>query len=386
MSQPILSVIVPCRNEFPNIVSTFHSIMHCLEADGFTYKDVEFIIVDNGSDDDVMQQRGTKGTTSYLEARGAYYNRIIRIIRDPLLGNHSARNTGAKIARGKYLYFSDGHVALRPGFFKSILKTVDTYGGLVFGALQFMGAYPPTDKSMGFQYTWKLGDECRQTWANYKLSDKPWYIIGQGAWGMACTAADFKRIGGYEAYHKTYGGEFYITSKAWMMGSTVMVDPNAVGYHLASGRGYNYDHLNYVENVLNLLYALGADTWRERTYINYLRSKNPDALKEIMARGEVVYAQDRKWIAKHGKYTFDQLLTERPWDKKNIELYGSSNCGILIFHYSWLDLVLKHPLALEAYKQSKYQKQLHQFITENLSQYIYRPELYPDKEKFKELI
>ena len=224
------------------------------------------------------------------------------------------------------------------------------------------------------------------TWANYKLTDTPWYIIGQGAWGMGCKKAEFERYRGYERYHKTYGGEFYITSKWWMVGSTVMVDPKAIGYHLGAGRGYSYHHLDYVENVLNLLYALGADDWRERTYINYLRSKNKADLDRIMIDGAKAYEGDRKWMAKHRKYTFNDLLVKRPWEQRNIKLYGKSNCGISIFHWSELDLISQNPIAMEGYRNSKLQKQLHTFITENLSQYIYRPELYPDKERFKEMV
>jgi len=386
MSNITLSVVIPARNEFPHVVFTIYSILHAWKSSGFGMKEIELILVDNCSDDNKYPQRGTGGTTSYLEGRGGYFNRIIRIVRDPIAGNHSARNTGAKIARGKYLYFSDAHVALDPFFFKHILETIEKNGGLVFGSLQTMGAYPPTDSSMGFQYTWKLGDECRETWANYKLADTPWYIIGQGAWGMGVKREEFEKYRGYEFYHKTYGGEFYITSKWWMLGSTVMVDPKAIGYHLGAGRGYSYHHLDYVENILNLLYALGADDWRERTYINYLRSKNKADLDRIMVDGARVYEGDRKWIAKHRKYTFNDLLVKRPWEQKNIKLYGKSNCGISIFHWSELDLISQNPIAMEGYRNSKLQKQLHTFITENLSQYIYRPELYPDKERFKEMV
>jgi len=377
MKSPLLSVIIPARNEFPNIAHTFHSIMNCVEADGIDPKEVEVIIVNNCSEDfnDPKYDRtkpSIRGTTSHLMGRGGYYNHVVRVVYDSLAGNHSARNTGAKAARGKYLYFSDGHVSLRPGFFKSILKTVETYGGLVFGSLQHMGAYPPTDHSMGFQYTWKLGDECRQTWANYKLAPTPWYIIGQGAWGMACTREEFFKLDGYEFYHKTYGGEFYLTTKAWMLGSTVMVDPNAIGYHLSSSRGYEYDHMDYVENILNLLYALGADDWRERTYINYLRTKSKVELDRIYAKGVEIYAKDREWIKEHAIYTFNQLLIHRPWDKKNIELHGKSNCHILVFHPTWLNLLQKaQDFVKDAYRNSMYQKSLEEFIVNNLWENVY---------------
>src|SRR3990167_534693 len=118
----LLSIIAPSRNEFPHAVFTFHDVMNCLEAEGIDHRQVEYIIVDNCSNDDVYPQRGTKGTTSYLETRGAYYNRVLRILRDPIAGNHSARNKGARIARVKYLFFTDSHMSYKPGFFTKMMK------------------------------------------------------------------------------------------------------------------------------------------------------------------------------------------------------------------------------------------------------------------------
>lgn len=385
-----LSVIIPARREFPSVVHTLYSIWQCWEADGFDSKEIEIIIIDNVSDDFQdpkfdPHKPGTRGTISYLMPRGAFHNRAVRVIYDPIAGNHSARNKGAKIARGEYLFFSDAHMAYKVSFFKNILETVEKYGGLVHGGLQFMGAWPVTDSGMGFQYTLKAGDQFRETWANYKLADTPWYIIGQGAWGMAVKRDEFFKFGGYEDPHRTYGGEFYISKKWWMLGGIVMVDPRAVGFHLASIRGYNYQYSDYIENILGLLYALGADDWRERTYINYLRTHSKATLDAIMERGEREYAKDREWIAKRKKYTFNELLTQRPWEKKNIELYGKSNCGMLFYHYSELDLIMQSPVAMEAYRNSKYQKQLAQFIQTELKDYIYRPQLYPDLTRFKEM-
>src|SRR3990167_6269809 len=143
MSKMILSVIIPARNEFPNIVHTVYSLWHCWEADGFDLRDIEIIIVDNCSDDDICPQRGTKGTTSYLVPRGGFYNRAIQVLKDPIAGNHSARNKGARIAKGEYLFFTDAHMAYKPRFFKYMLETIDETKGLFHGVIGWMGAYPP---------------------------------------------------------------------------------------------------------------------------------------------------------------------------------------------------------------------------------------------------
>lgn len=374
MSKILLSCVVPARNEFPTAVMTCHSIWNCWEADGFDPKELEIIIVNNCSDDEPYDHRGAKGTTSYLLGRGAFYNRALRVLYDPIAGNHSARNKGAMIARGEYLFFSDAHMSYKPGFFKSILKTVDESGGLVHGALQFMGAYPPMDSSAGYGYTIKLGEEIKGTWHNYKIADTWFYVPAQGHWGLAVKRKQFLDFGGYPKIHRTYGGgEFYTDMKWWMFGSTVVVDPNAIGYHLASYRGYSYNHDDYKENVIGMAYALGMDEWRERAYLNWLRNGRKEVMDAIMERSQREHEADRKFVAKHRKKSFNQLLLERPWERLNKEKHNYGLANILIFQNTWENLLRKAPQEVQdIYDKSEKQKELAKFIDENLSQFVYK--------------
>lgn len=369
-----LSVIIPARNEFPNIVHTFYSIVHCLEAEGFTPQDFEIIIVDNCSNDNKFEHRGTAGTTSYLEGRGAYHNNTIKIVRDPLAGNHSARNKGVSIARGEYIFISDAHMAYKPGFFKEMIRAVDESGGLAHGTLQHMGAYPPVDSSSGYSYTIALGQEVKGTWNNYFLADDWWYIPAQGHWGLMAKRKQFIDFGGYPKVHRTYGGgEFYLDTLWWMLGSCVVTNPRAIGYHLSAGRNYIYNqHRDYKNNVLNVAYALGMDDWRERSYLNFMRSVGKNDLDLMMTRGEVEMKEEREFVMKHGRCTYNDLLVNRPWDAMNDKRHGKHNGAMKIFHWSWLDEVKENPLIRQCYLQSKYQQELGEFIEKNLEKYIYR--------------
>lgn len=376
----ILSVIIPARNEFPNVVHTFYSIMHCWEADGFDPKDIEIIIVNNCSTDWQdpkydWTKPGDKGTTSYLMPRGAYWGRTIRVLYDPIPGNHSARNKGARIARGKYLFFSDAHMAYKPGFFKYGLKSVDESGGMVHGGIGWMGAYPPHNGGVGCQYTIKLGEEWKGTWNNYRPWDDNWfYIPAQGHCSVLVNRKQFLDFGGYPDVHRTYGGgEFYTNMKWWMFGSSVAVDPRCVGYHLASGRGYSYHHDDYIHNVFNCAYAIGADEWLERTYINYLRRGRKEVLDKMMEEAKKEMADDREFIDKKKVKTFNDLLVERPWDQKNMEKGGAKNSSMLIFHNTWLAMLKDAPEHVkEVYRNSELQKKLDKFIKEKLWDYVYK--------------
>jgi hypothetical protein len=152
----------------------------------------------------------------------------------------------------------------------------------------------------------------------------------------------------------------------------VVTDPNAVGYHLASGRGYSYNHDDYIENVLGIGYALGMDDWRERMYINLLRKSRKDVLDKIMERSAREHHSNREFVEKNRKMTFNQLLVERPWEKMNKERCGSGLSNLLIYHDTIIELFKKVPQSWEAYQNSKYQVELDKFIKENLSQFVYK--------------
>lgn len=376
----ILSVVIPARNEFPNIVHTCYSLWHCWEADGFDPNLMEIIIVNNCSMDwhDAKWERvkpGDRGTSDYMIPRGAFWNRKLRLLYDPIAGNHSARNKGARIARGKYLFFSDAHMAYKPGFFKHMIETIDKTGGMFHGCIGWMGAYPPTQSGVGCGYTLKLGEEIKGTWNNYYPNTKDYfYIAALGHCSVGVLRTQFLQYGGYPEIHRSYGGgEFYINMKWWMFGSCVVTHPQAIGYHLASGRGYSWNHDDYIHNVYNIGWALGMDEWLERAHLNWMRNGRREVLERMMAEAKKEAADDRIFINENKKKTFNELIVERPWEKLNKEKYSVGFPNLLIYHDSWLDLLKSAPQYVkDIYYSSELQQDLEKFINTNLSDFVYK--------------
>ena len=107
--------------------------------------------------------------------------------------------------------------------------------------------------------------------------------------------------------------------------------------------------------------------------MNYLRNGRKEVLAALMKRSEREHQPDREWIEKRRKYSFNDLLVEKPWDKLNMERLGKSNAQILVYHDSWLDLLTKSSQhAKDAYTNSRYQKDLEVFINEKLSKHVYK--------------
>ena len=395
----LLTVIIPARNEFPNIVHTVHSILNCWEADGFTHDQIEIIIVNNCSteynysttvkqgdwfefSEEVEQEKydwskpGDRGTTEHLMPRGIYHSRVLRVMYDPIAGNHSARNKGARMARGRYLFFSDAHMSYAPGTFKYGIKATEESKGIVHCGIAWMGGYPQHPTSVGTQYTIKLGEEWKGTWATYRPWDnsKGWfYIAAQGHCSLFVERKQFLDFGGYPEVHRTYGGgEFFTDMLWWMYGSSVVCEPRAVGYHLASSRGYSYNHDDYVHNLFNCAWALGCDDWLERSYLNYCRKGRKVVLDRMMDEARIEMKDRREEIERRRICTFNDLLVKRPWDTLNMERGGAKNSSMLIFHQTWLKLLDGYPLIREMYDKSETQKKLAEFIMTNLKDHVYK--------------
>jgi glycosyltransferase involved in cell wall biosynthesis len=92
---PLVSVIIPTYNRAGIICQTIDNILEQ------TYKNIEIIIVDDGSTDDT-------------QSRLRQYNDRIRVIIQSNAGPAVARNQGARVARGEIIAFQDSDDLWKP--------------------------------------------------------------------------------------------------------------------------------------------------------------------------------------------------------------------------------------------------------------------------------
>jgi len=114
----LVSIIIPNYNNAEFLES---SVSSALSQD---YKNIEVIVVDDGSSDDsvkILESFGTK----------------IRLFQQPNLGAAAARNSGIKISKGDYLAFLDSDDNWRPSKITLQMKKMNSsHCGLVYCALQ----------------------------------------------------------------------------------------------------------------------------------------------------------------------------------------------------------------------------------------------------------
>lgn len=165
MTEPELSVIIPAFNEvgylpryLPTVIAALRHWENTTGAAG------EIVVVDNASTDDTADVAASYGA---------------RVVSESVRNIGKVRNTGARAARGRLLFFADADVALP-------LEALDT-AARTMSAGSVGGAIPPlyTPAQFGARVLCAF-------WDAYRTRKG-------GAQGVAqfCTAAAFTALGGY---------------------------------------------------------------------------------------------------------------------------------------------------------------------------------------------
>lgn len=110
---PLVSVIIPAYNVGRYIEGCVRSVM------GQSYSNIEILVVDDGSPDDVPE----------IIDRLATQDKRVVPIHQRNAGVSAARNAGIKASKGEYLVFVDGDDYIAPDFVEYMLNLVEETGG-----------------------------------------------------------------------------------------------------------------------------------------------------------------------------------------------------------------------------------------------------------------
>ena len=110
MGMPILSIIVPVYNVEKYIEECLNSLINQ------NFKDLEIIIVDDGSTDNSLK---------YAKKIAITDNRI-KVIHQENKGLPEARNSGLKIAKGKYIGFIDSDDTIQPEMYSELIYNLES--------------------------------------------------------------------------------------------------------------------------------------------------------------------------------------------------------------------------------------------------------------------
>ncbi|MBO7546632.1 MAG: glycosyltransferase [Paludibacteraceae bacterium] len=135
MSQPLVSIIVPCYNMSAFLEETLRSVV------ASDYRPLEVIVVDDGSTDDSAEVAEKLMTSILSTFKGELERVSFSLLRQPNSGVSAARNNGLQQARGTYILPLDADDRIGPTFISHAVAAMENNPGLkvVYCRAEFFG-------------------------------------------------------------------------------------------------------------------------------------------------------------------------------------------------------------------------------------------------------
>jgi succinoglycan biosynthesis protein ExoA len=173
---PLVTVVVPMRNEEAGILACLESIL----ANELPGGDLELLVLDGDSTDRSAQ------LVSELSARDPR----VRLIRNPARLQADAFNIGLAEARGRYLVRMDAHTLYEPDYIRESVRLLEETGAANVGGVQRATGTTATSRAIAAAVSSKFaaGD------AAYRNASEPCWTdtVYLGAW----RTATLREIGG----------------------------------------------------------------------------------------------------------------------------------------------------------------------------------------------
>jgi glycosyltransferase involved in cell wall biosynthesis len=277
-NKPLVSIIMPVKNEGENIKNTIES--------AFSVKtdcDFEIVVVDDDSQD---------GCCSFLDE---HKNEKIKKIKTEGLGAANARNAGADHAEGDIFIFCDAHIFFEDDWIERLIEPIQkgiadaTNPGIADAA---------NPESIGFGYTWN--ENLDPKWNNErKKNPYPVPLLAGGC--LAISREAFEDIDGFERGFRVWGREDEeISLKLWLFGYQCYIVPDVTILHIFRSQSpfeLKWDHINYNSLRMAMLHFNYGRVIKLGQRINY-SSKTKlmvELLQSDILEKRALYEQKKKY-------------------------------------------------------------------------------------------
>lgn len=266
-SLPLVSLIIPVKNEGSHVQNTIQSAFHTKTDYPF-----EIIVVDDDSID---------GCCDYLENSQLKQN--IKLIRSDSVGAAMARNIGAEQSSGEYLIFCDAHLFFEDLWIDRLIEPI------LSGAAHATNpgiADAENPDNIGYGYSWT--EQLEPQWNTGSKKKFPSPHLAGGCLAIARNV--FFDIGGFEKGFRVWGREDEeISLKLWLMGYRCFVLPEVKILHIfRSGSPpfrLTWEDLNY--NLMRMAYSHFNEERIEKCK-KLIKYSNPLLIESLVLESDVL--------------------------------------------------------------------------------------------------
>ncbi|MCF7975204.1 MAG: glycosyltransferase [Phycisphaerae bacterium] len=270
-----VSIVIPAHNEGENLVDTIRCVL-----ENTAYPDFQIVVVDDAS---------TDGSGHRLSNVFGSDDRV-ETVRAEGVGVANARNLGAARASGNILVFLDGHCFTPPHWVSKLVEPLaDMRVGMVGPAFAIM--HRGSDVR-GLGLIWRDAS-LELEWLEQR-EDRPYPVPLQCGACQAVRKGDFERLGGYDTGMTRWGSEDEeLCLRTWLMGYEVMVQPQAVVYHLfRKSHPYAVQNQKIIYNRLRLAMLHFSEERINRVLNYYSHTPGLNQIMDWLQESDVTNRRD----------------------------------------------------------------------------------------------
>lgn len=215
MPFPLVTIVVPCRNEERYIVECLDSILAC----DYPPDRLEVLVVDGMSDD------GTRTVLAEYAAR----NPLVRVLDNPRRITPVALNLAIRAARGEVIVRMDAHVVYPRNYVSRLVAALDEFGADNVGAV--LRTLPANQTSMAKAIAIGMSHPFGVGTSYFRIgTDQPRWVDTIAF--FCIRRATFDRVGMFdEELIRHQDGEF--NARLIRSGGRILLIPDVVSYYYA---------------------------------------------------------------------------------------------------------------------------------------------------------
>ena len=215
MPFPLVTIVVPCRNEERYIVECLDSILAC----DYPPDRLEVLVVDGMSDD------GTRTVLAEYSAR----NPLVRVLDNPRRITPVALNLAIRAARGEVIVRMDAHVVYPRNYVSRLVAALDEFGADNVGAV--LRTLPANQTAMAKAIAIGMSHPFGVGTSYFRIgTDQPRWVDTIAF--FCIRRATFDRVGMFdEELIRHQDGEF--NARLIRSGGRILLIPDVVSYYYA---------------------------------------------------------------------------------------------------------------------------------------------------------